>query len=347
MLWAVVKRGHPLRPGSLARAGLDLAAWLLVFGGEALRMWAVGHIGRKSRSSDVHASRLVTGGPYAYVRNPLYLGGILLTLGLSLLTGSVWVMVGCVGYWIVVYGPIVAAEECFLRQRFGQVYAAYCHTVTRWWPRVRPWPHATSSVWRWTELSKEYQTLLAICCTALLINVSLIGSQWWNLQQSRQIASRGSTSHATVPDDSATSQPTVVAVGSSNGFVRLASSDASRLVLSEPLAPPTPVSRPMPGRLVMWVKRQLPGAISGVLAFASTYMASDPEGAYGEEFDDQLPAIATTTLIALAVHSLVSQTATPSTALDSLRPSRPWALSPYVQVDREDERVGVVVRVQF
>ena len=187
-LWTIVWRGHPLPAGSLPRTLLDLAGWLLVVGGEGLRIWGVGHIGRKSRSSDIHAARLVTGGPYRHTRNPLYLGGFLLTLGLSVLTGSWWVGLGCLAYWRAVYGPLISAEEEFLRRRFGDAYAAYCRAVPRWWPRLRPWEHASSSRWQGAELSKEYQTLLAIGCTALLINVSLIGSEWLRLTRARQRA---------------------------------------------------------------------------------------------------------------------------------------------------------------
>ena len=210
-LWTVVRNGHPLRAGGLPRTLLDLTGWLLVVGGEGLRIWGVGHIGRKSRSSDIHAARLVTGGPYRHTRNPLYLGGFLLTLGLSVLTGSWWVALGSLAYWMAVYNPLMNAEELFLRGRFGEAYAAYCRAVPRWWPRLRPWEHASSSRWQGAELSKEYQTLLAIVGTALLIHASLIGSEWLRLTRarhrarpavSRSLAVQRSTEHTVLADAS-------------------------------------------------------------------------------------------------------------------------------------------------
>ncbi len=177
--WGMVWFGHPLQAGSRLRLLLDSVAWLLICSGEALRIWGVGHIGRKSRSSDIHASQLVAGGPYAYTRNPLYLGGVVLTVGLGLLSGSPWVVLGCLAYWAIIYGPIITAEEQFLRARFGPAYEAYCRAVPRWWPRLRHWSGASHARWRWRELAKEYQTIGAILGTALLINAALIGSAWW------------------------------------------------------------------------------------------------------------------------------------------------------------------------
>ena len=178
-VWGMVWFGHPLQTGSRLRLLLDVAAWVLICSGEGLRIWGVGHIGRKSRSSDIHASQLVASGPYASTRNPLYLGGFLLTVGLGLLSGSPWVVLGCLAYWAIIYGPIIAAEEQFLRARFGPAYEAYCRAVPRWWPRLRPWPGATRARWSWRELAKEYQTIGAILGTALLIYAALLGCAWW------------------------------------------------------------------------------------------------------------------------------------------------------------------------
>ncbi len=189
-IWVVIHQGHPFRPGSFPRKGLDLCAWSLVLCGEALRIWGVGHIGRKSRSSDVHASRLVTNGPYAYTRNPLYLGGFFLTLGLSLLTGSLWIAAGCLAYWALIYNPIIREEERFLTQTFGQAYTDYCRTVPRWWPRLHPAKGTSWNRWRWGELRKEYQTVASVLVIVFLIQTSQFGSEWLHGRQLRQQAAR-------------------------------------------------------------------------------------------------------------------------------------------------------------
>ena len=176
----VLWNGHPWPRGTPVRRLTDLAAVLLIVAGESMLIWGVGYIGRKSRSSDIHAARLITSGPYAHTRNPLYFGGFLLTLGLSALSGSVAIVLGCVLYWIIVYGPIIRAEERFLWRAFGRRYAAYCRAIPRWWPRLRPGPGAKRATWRWQELSKEYQTGAAILATALLMYASLFVADWFS-----------------------------------------------------------------------------------------------------------------------------------------------------------------------
>lgn len=183
ILW----RGHLSPRGTPLRTLCDLAAWMLILSGEGLRIWGVGYIGRKSRSSDIHAARLVTEGPYAYTRNPLYLGGFLMTMGLSLLTGSVWIMAGCAAYWVFVYRPIIHAEEQFLAQAFGPTYDAYRRAVPRWWPRLRPGLRVRGISWRWQELSKEYQTVCAILVTAVLIHVLLLGSKRFSAWRTHRV----------------------------------------------------------------------------------------------------------------------------------------------------------------
>ncbi|MBI3319079.1 MAG: isoprenylcysteine carboxylmethyltransferase family protein [Candidatus Omnitrophica bacterium] len=174
----LLRRGHPFQRETWLRIWLDCLAWGLILGGESIRIWAVGYIGRKSRSSDIHATRLMTSGPYAHTRNPLYFGGFLLTMGLSLLTGSPWIVLGCLAYWAIVYGPIIRAEEQFLQHTFGRTYRAYHRMVPRWWPRLWPAPGVRRTRWHWPELEKEYQTISAIVAVALLIHLSLLGSDW-------------------------------------------------------------------------------------------------------------------------------------------------------------------------
>lgn len=76
-------------------------------------------------------------------------------------------------------------------------------------------------------------------------------------------------------------------------------------------------------------------------------MASDPTAIGEEEFEEQLPTIASATFIALAVHSLVAHATAPATAFDPQRPDGAWTLSPYVERDHEDWQLGVLVRLRF
>jgi len=121
-------------------AGLPLA-----FAGEVVRMWAVGYSGATTRGDTVTAPALVTAGPYAYVRNPLYAGNVITAAGfaiaftgknsaavrLALVTGSLAAMIG-------VYAVIVPHEEGYLRATFGPAFEAYCARVPRVVPALEP-----------------------------------------------------------------------------------------------------------------------------------------------------------------------------------------------------------------
>ncbi len=127
----------------LCRAGEsnDLVTWipgLILIGlGEGLRLWAVAVIGKESRTRGSGAARLVTSGPYAVVRNPLYLGNLLLTVGATCLAELLWMIPVVIVLYAIQYVPIVHWEESILAARFGPTYAEYCGRVGRWLPR---WP---------------------------------------------------------------------------------------------------------------------------------------------------------------------------------------------------------------
>ena len=103
-------------PGLVA-AGVGLAAWAVASAGDA----------------DVErASELVTRGPYAMTRNPMYLGWSAAVLGLAVASRSAWMLVT----WVVALRALhraIRAEESRLSSRFGLEYAAYLARVPRYW----------------------------------------------------------------------------------------------------------------------------------------------------------------------------------------------------------------------
>ncbi len=111
--------------------------------GEAVRCWAVGYSGVTTRADHVTAPQLVTAGPYAYVRNPLYLGNFITALGFALaFTGAVAfprraiLTSGGLGVMLAVYAAIVPLEEAYLRQTFGTAFETYVTRVPRLVPRL-------------------------------------------------------------------------------------------------------------------------------------------------------------------------------------------------------------------
>ena len=103
-------------------------AWslVLVVPGLWLRAYASGYVKKNQE--------LTTTGPYAYTRNPLYLGSMLIAAGfaLALLSWPVALVLG-IGF-LVIYVPVIASEERFLRANFAG-FDDYCHRVPRIFPR--------------------------------------------------------------------------------------------------------------------------------------------------------------------------------------------------------------------
>ena len=116
-------------------------AWLYALGlalaaaGQAVRLWSAGHIQK--------GERLASDGPYAWVRNPLYLGSLLITLGWAAMCGRAEAAVVLVGCFFLTHWPTILSEERFLRERFGPEFEEYYRRVPRLFPRprrVRPAP---------------------------------------------------------------------------------------------------------------------------------------------------------------------------------------------------------------
>lgn len=117
----------------------------LAFAGEAVRAWAVGYSGVTTRGDAVTAPALVTAGPYAYVRNPLYIGNFITALGFAVaFTGAngsfarVALVSGALGAMIGVYSVVVPHEERYLRATFGAEFDEYVAAVPRVVPRTAP-----------------------------------------------------------------------------------------------------------------------------------------------------------------------------------------------------------------
>ncbi len=145
------------------------ASLALVLLGLAGRAWAGGCAGRHTRGAAIEAPRLATGGPYAHVRNPIYLASVMLGLGMVGLLGDPWMLVPCVGVFLFLYTSIVPAEEEFLRRQFGEDYARYCAKVPRIVPRLRAWSGAQEQPFERSALRHEARLgLMLVAVWALL-----------------------------------------------------------------------------------------------------------------------------------------------------------------------------------
>lgn len=103
---------------------------LVIIPGLLIRALASGHV-RKNEA-------LATSGPYAYTRNPLYLGSLLMGLGFCVAARSWWVGVALVVMFVAIYLPVIRDEENFLRAKFPE-FAQYASRVPRMLPRFTPY----------------------------------------------------------------------------------------------------------------------------------------------------------------------------------------------------------------
>ena len=158
---------------SLLLLGISL---LLI--GEFIRIWAVSYAGGETRTRKVGAPALCTSGPYAFVRNPLYVGNMLMYVGIVMIAGAVnvWLMAATTFlFFLIQYSLIVSLEEETLNTLFGQEYLNYKANVPAIFPRFSPWENPKNR--RPARISKtlktEKRTLQNVFLVLVLITVRL------------------------------------------------------------------------------------------------------------------------------------------------------------------------------
>ncbi|MFQ5799927.1 MAG: methyltransferase family protein, partial [Bacteroidota bacterium] len=115
---------------------LIVSGTAVALGGEVVRLFTIGldYIHRGGKDSQVYARRLVQGGVYAITRNPMYVGNVLIAIGMTMATSSPLAYVLIIPLFLFVYHTIVLAEEKYLRNKFGSEYDNYCDKVNRFVP---------------------------------------------------------------------------------------------------------------------------------------------------------------------------------------------------------------------
>jgi protein-S-isoprenylcysteine O-methyltransferase Ste14 len=136
-------------------------AWslLLTLPGLLLRAWASGFVKKNAE--------LAVTGPYAYTRNPLYLGSMLIAFGFAAASRNVWIALVLAILFLVIYVPVIRSEEEFLRGAFPE-FDTYCARVPRLLPRPTParFPGSTNDFTFSPALyrqHREYNAALGTC----------------------------------------------------------------------------------------------------------------------------------------------------------------------------------------
>jgi len=135
---------------------------IVALAGQLIRVTTIGlrYIVRGGRRGRIYADDMVTEGVYGLCRNPIYVGNLFIAVGVALASNSVITLLLSVALAVFAYVMIVAAEEHYLRGKFGAAFDAYCRDVPRWWPRFDAARHAlTGGTFHWRRvIVKEYGT---------------------------------------------------------------------------------------------------------------------------------------------------------------------------------------------
>jgi len=143
---------------------------LVAIPGIVLRAFASGHVKKNEE--------LATSGPYAYTRNPLYLGSLIMAAGFALAARSAWVLVIILAMFFIIYLPVIRSEEAYLRRAFPE-FDEYARNVPRLLPCLGPYNQrggqfSASLYWQ----HREYNAVLGtVALMAALVTKLLWGSR--------------------------------------------------------------------------------------------------------------------------------------------------------------------------
>lgn len=139
-----------------------IAGLIITVAGQLIRGLTIGlaYIIRGGKEGKPYADGLVTTGIFSHCRNPLYVGNILMLLGVGILANSLFYVGIMIPLFLFIYQAIVLAEENFLRGKFGNGFDAYCRDVNRWWPKLSGLIATVSSMeFKWKRwILKEHTT---------------------------------------------------------------------------------------------------------------------------------------------------------------------------------------------
>lgn len=146
---------------------------LMIFAGELFRVYSVAFIGSISRTRKGNlGARLITEGPFSFMRNPLYVGNFFITLGIATFGGSIGVIILSILLFTFQYHFIVRYEEGLLFEKFGEEYHQFCQDVPAWIPKKRvildkiEWPDTFSPA-----IKSERKTLMTICALVIILTL--------------------------------------------------------------------------------------------------------------------------------------------------------------------------------
>ena len=144
-----------------------LSGLIFVILGEVIRTWSSGNI-RKNRE-------LATDGPYAYTRNPLYLGSFFIGLGFVVICNSFSVGLIFLITFSLIYWGVITTEEEDLAETFGVEFVQYTERVPRFFPRASRVPYGSGEFdWKLVLRHREYHTWMGILAAMIILIIKML-----------------------------------------------------------------------------------------------------------------------------------------------------------------------------
>ena len=136
--------------------------------GILLRALASGHVKKNEE--------LTTSGPYAYTRNPLYLGSLVMAVGFAVAARSWWILALLAIYFVSIYLPVIRSEEMYLQQAFPS-FEEYARHVPRLVPRLSGFGNTCATFsWDLYRKHREYNAVLG----TVAVMAALVAKLWWS-----------------------------------------------------------------------------------------------------------------------------------------------------------------------
>lgn len=157
-----------------------IAGFCIGLAGEAIRLWSVSYAGSETRTtSGVGGTYLVTQGPYSIVRNPLYMGNILIYTGVGVMSMALfpWLQLAGLLFFSFQYYCIIRTEEKYLHEKFGKNYLTFLKSVNRFLPSFRTIPEEIRSGLSFSfeaGSKSEKRSIQALAMSALVIFIGYL-----------------------------------------------------------------------------------------------------------------------------------------------------------------------------
>lgn len=154
-----------------------IIGFMIVMSGELVRFWGIAYVGSLARvTGNVGAPEVIVAGPFAWVRNPLYVGNLLTYIGIGIMSNALfpWLVFVAAVWFMFQYYQIVLLEEDFLEKEFNSLYLEFKRNVPRFIPRLSPYinPVQLKQLPNWKEaVYSERRTFQALGLVLLILLV--------------------------------------------------------------------------------------------------------------------------------------------------------------------------------